>query len=64
MSGKKKKGQKHVVFVVNKVKNYFNGILKDIVRQNQNAVWVQAFYVNMQLGYVEHCSNIMTAEDI
>lgn len=53
-----------MVFVVNKVKNYFNGILKDIIRQNQNAVWVQAFYVNMQLGYVEHCLNIMTAEDI
>lgn len=63
MAGKKK-GQKCEVFIVNNGKICFNGILKDIARQNQNAVWVQALYVNMQLGYVEHRSSIMTAEDI
>lgn len=62
MAGKKKKGQKCEVFRVNNGKICFNGILKDIARQNQNAVWVQALY--MQLGYVEHRSSIMTAEDI
>jgi len=35
-----------------------------IVSQNQNAVWVQTFYVSMQLGYAEHCSSIITAEDV
>lgn len=47
---------------MNNGKICFNGILKDIARQNQNAVWVQALY--MQLGYVEHRSSIMTAEEI
>lgn len=48
---------------MNNLKIPCTGVVKDIVRQNQNAAWVQTSYVNMQLGAAEYCSSINTAED-